>query len=739
MHRVAKSWSTRSTKVVDLSPKGVWGEIMAGRTRAVQAHATSREKAEERSRKKLAAIKVQTAYRLLRITYLKFGPSIFCKHDGNAAPHGELVFTRGMGLQHKAKWICLAESTKMTVLCHFVERYWRLTSPDLVIDVTGSTADLKLDPLIADKITDGLDAVLRTTSCWVLTGGFDEGLPRLVGQAARISGVKVPVIGVCAWSAVKGRDALSLDGCLGESVTYNTVQLAQITKERIANGTMSKYQANKLYLNGDHSHFLFVDTKEGSVAGQQQHQRGKAAYAMGGSGLERDTNLRARFVDAYTDRKHLPVVTLVVQGDPGMLDGVLAAARGRTPIILVVGSGGCADAIHRALFGEVQNDGTAEDEGNWVPMDEEMSTVDAALFATPSVRLKLQELVELHRRYDSVLVTAYDWQKDDEASLSIVMLEAIVRVLCLGSNNSRQPSTPSPFASPSASPVLVPMEATATKEEDSTDGVLAVDALASALKLAINWDRPQIVRALVERKLSNEADRSVVLKQALQRAVERQRHSIVELLLDLNAPLEKINLLPLYTQPDQYNFLADAELRNALGSRSREDAYRGIAEFLGDISPLLESLALERVKQPGGVDGPAESLDKEVVAGAMEQENEASQNLAQPDAARDIFCWAVLCGHDDLMRVVWRRCKDPLHLAIIGAFLARHQAERIAVGQQEVSDRADRLEQWACGALDKAPNSETAYKVLSAPATSRHFGPLLDLALECEMKNFLSQ
>ena len=64
--------------------------------------------------------------------------------------------------------------------------------------------------------------------------------------------------------------------------------------------------------------------------------------------------------------KHLPVVTLVVQGDPGMLDGVLAAARGRTPIILVVGSGGCADAIHRALFGEVQNDGTAEDEGNWV-------------------------------------------------------------------------------------------------------------------------------------------------------------------------------------------------------------------------------------------------------------------------------------------------------------------------------------------------------------------------------------
>ena len=221
-----------------------------------------------------------------------------------------------------------------------------------------------------------------------------------------------------------------------------------------------------------------------------------------------------------------------------------------------------------------------------------------------------------------------------------------------------------------------------------------------------------------------------MLARALQRAVERQRHAVVELLLEANAPLERVSLLPLYAQPDRYNFLVDSELRKALGSRIKEDAHRGIAEFLGDITPLLEALALERLKQPGGLDG--------LPAGGGGEKGKES-NDGQHDAARDIFFWSVICGYDDLARVVWKRCKDPLHLAILGAFISRHEADRIAVGQQEVRERAEKLEQWACGALEQAPNTEAAFLVLSAPAISRHFGTLLDLALECEMKNFLSQ
>ena len=53
-----------------------------------------------------AALKVQTAYRLLRLTYLKFGPNIFCTRLGEQAPYGRLLLTRGVGQQLPASWIC---------------------------------------------------------------------------------------------------------------------------------------------------------------------------------------------------------------------------------------------------------------------------------------------------------------------------------------------------------------------------------------------------------------------------------------------------------------------------------------------------------------------------------------------------------------------------------------------------------------------------------------------------------
>ena len=413
-----------------------------------------------------AAVKVQTAYRLLRLIYLRFGPTIFCKCTGNPAPYGTLRFTRGIGQQHDASFICLAQNSKMTLLCHFVERFWRLQAPDVVIDVTGSTRDLLLDSRIAQSIADGLDTVLRTTSCWMMTGAFDAGLSQLVGQAVRISGVNAPVIGVGTWSAVKGRNALQLDGCQGETVTYNSVELAQLTKGK----GLDQDQETALYLNGDCTHFILVDTPESS----QLYGHGPAAAPVA-----TDSALRARFVDAYTDRKHLAVVTLVVQGDMATLDGVLAAARGKTPIICVTGSGGCADAILGVVYGKASENDTADREA----MPRRMSIGGDAfknVFKTAAARKKLNELVALHEANDRQLITAFDCLNDEEASLSTAMLEAIVRIQCQGLYGA--PSSVSPDQA----------------------GELNVDAMANSLKLAINWDRPEIVHSLVGSKMLND-------------------------------------------------------------------------------------------------------------------------------------------------------------------------------------------------------------------------------------------
>ena len=61
------------------------------------ASGRSKDQVEQETRQHTAAAKVQTAYRLLRITYLEFGPSIFCRQDGSKAPHGTLQLARGLG------------------------------------------------------------------------------------------------------------------------------------------------------------------------------------------------------------------------------------------------------------------------------------------------------------------------------------------------------------------------------------------------------------------------------------------------------------------------------------------------------------------------------------------------------------------------------------------------------------------------------------------------------------------
>jgi hypothetical protein len=406
------------------------------------------QKGDERAKQVLAAIKVQTAYRLLRLVYLKFGPNIFCKCNGEPAPYGTLHFTRGIGQQHSAKFICVAQNTKMTLLCHFVERYWKVPTPDVVIDVTGSTRDFHLDSRIARTITDGLDAVLRTTSCWIMTGAFDAGLSRLVGQAVRSSGVNAPIIGVGNWSAVKGRDILQLESCRGDSVTYNSIELAQITKGKDAG------QETSLYLNSDCTHCMLVDNP-------------KSGSRPAGGALATDSTLRARFVDAYTDRKHLAVVMLIVQGNLAALDAALTAARGRTPIICVSGSGGCADAILSAVFGKASDDEIADREVLRASEAEDM-------FQNSAAREKLATLVALHVANGRQLITAFDCLNDEEKSLSTTMLEAIVRIQCQGLYGTGEASE------------------------------LDIDAVTSVLKLAINWDRLQIARTIVDSDLLND-------------------------------------------------------------------------------------------------------------------------------------------------------------------------------------------------------------------------------------------
>lgn len=166
--------------------------------------------------------------------------------------------------------------------------------------------------------------------------------------------------------------------------------------------------------------------------------------------------------------------------------------------------------------------------------------------------------------------------------------------------------------------------------------------------------------------------------------------------------LEKVDMAGLYAQQDVHCFLADDALRTALAFGSPAAARAGIASFLGVLSPLLHALALER------------------------------------DGVRDVFVWAALSGHDELLAILWPLCTDPLHVALLGSYACRLQAVRVAQGAAVVEERSRRLERWAVDALENAPDAAIAARAMTARARSAQLGSLLDFGLTCGMQQLLA-
>ena len=174
------------------------------------------------------------------------------------------------------------------------------------------------------------------------------------------------------------------------------------------------------------------------------------------------------------------MVMLVVGGDASTLSCVLAAARGSTPIVCVRGSGGAADAIVQSVL----QPEAAEEE-------DVAASVDAA-FQTPSARKILDELYELHAHGGQPL-TCFDLftsedEEDGGSSLSTVILDAIVRILCRG-----QPRVPRNKVTPATAKLLQTVHEPA--DEAHEDAAPDVESLVSALRLAVNWDRRRLQRS----------------------------------------------------------------------------------------------------------------------------------------------------------------------------------------------------------------------------------------------------
>ena len=89
---------------------------------------------------------------------------MFVRKDGQLADFGTLSFLSGA---RTANFIRVSDTTSCATLAHFLEKYWKLPRPDVLISVTGSASTLVLTAQLQRVFDRGLAAAAAMTNAWI--------------------------------------------------------------------------------------------------------------------------------------------------------------------------------------------------------------------------------------------------------------------------------------------------------------------------------------------------------------------------------------------------------------------------------------------------------------------------------------------------------------------------------------------------------------------------------------------
>jgi transient receptor potential cation channel subfamily M protein 2 len=96
----------------------------------------------------------------------------------------------------------------------YSEKQWKLKPPKLIISVTGGAQNFTIPHQMKKAFKEGLIKAAITTDAWIITGGTNAGVMRLVGEAVAEEYPKystdseLVVLGVLTWGIIDMREKL---------------------------------------------------------------------------------------------------------------------------------------------------------------------------------------------------------------------------------------------------------------------------------------------------------------------------------------------------------------------------------------------------------------------------------------------------------------------------------------------------------------------------------------------------
>ncbi|XP_064169096.1 transient receptor potential cation channel subfamily M member 5 isoform X1 [Anguilla rostrata] len=581
----------------------------------------------------------------------------------------------------RGKFVRVRSSTDPALIYRLLTEQWGLDPPHLAVSLVGGDEPLQMKPWLRDTVRKGLVKATQSTGAWILTNGLRFGITKHLGQAVRDHSlastshkVRVVAIGITPWGTIHNRDLL-LSAKPEHPAVYPT--------EELPYGAVYSLDSN-------HSHFVLVED-DPECSGSTNEMRVKL--------LKYISQQRTGY--GGTGSFEIPVLCLLVHGEPKILQRMHKEILNSTPWLILAGSGGVADILVDLM-----------NRGCW-----DTSTVQELLLDTFQGRFHgsditkwaklIQKIVE-HRH----LLTVHD-PEQESSELDTVILKALVKA-CKSQSQEAQ---------------------------DFLD----------ELKLAVAWNHVDIAKSEI---FNGDVEwRACDLEEVMMDALVNDKPDFVRLFVDNGVNLGEFltygRLQELYCSVSEKSLLHDMLLKKheekqvllatarAPGPPHSEQADRRFT--LHEVSKVLKDFLHDTCK------GFYQKLPTEKEKGKKGRLFHSQKNLPDMEERcenpwRDLFLWAVLQNRQQMANYFWAMGPEAVATALAGCKILKEMAHLESEAESARSMKDAKYEQFALDLFSECySNSEDrAYALLVRKTRYWSKCTVLDLATEADAKFFFA-
>lgn len=195
-------------------------------------------------------VHVQRLYRLKKHVYRWYGGRILSDGTGKHLS-GRITFETSPQV---AQWVKVSKFTNLFRLSSYMSHTWQLAKPDVLITVAGGHEDFDLPPRLIAALASGLASATAAVHAWIITGGSDTGVMKLVGDIRQRNDINAPLIGFVPWGVVHEREVLASED------VYSSLRAVGGGRPRPATYKRYPPTAEGIPLSPQHTHFVLVDT-----------------------------------------------------------------------------------------------------------------------------------------------------------------------------------------------------------------------------------------------------------------------------------------------------------------------------------------------------------------------------------------------------------------------------------------------------------------------------------------------